>query len=298
MRGVLLVDKEQGFTSFDVIAVLRGILKTRKIGHGGTLDPNAEGLLPVFVGSAARLTDLLPSEEKEYEAEMILGIGTDTEDIWGTVTEEKTPDCTEADVRAAFSKFTGTYSQLPPMYSAKKVGGKKLYELARKGKEIERTAVPVTVRELKILDMDLPKIRFRARVSKGTYIRSLCRDIGAELGLPAAMSALRRTVHGSFRLSDAHRLPEIREMAEQGRIGEILVPVEDVFPELPRLHVNEGGEKPLENGNLLPRTAFREVPDDTAPGAKVLVFKDNCFRAIYVFDAEKDAFRAFRMFPE
>ena len=181
-NGVINIYKEAGFTSHDVVAKLRGILHQKKIGHTGTLDPDAEGVLPVCLGKATRLCDMLTDHEKEYEAVLRLGVSTDTQDSSGTILCEKPVAVSEEEVRACIVSFLGEQMQIPPMYSALKVNGKKLYELARAGIEVERKARPVTFYEIEVLAMELPLVRIRVRCSRGTYIRTLCHDIGEKLG--------------------------------------------------------------------------------------------------------------------
>ena len=191
IHGILNIYKEKGYTSHDVVAKLRGITGQRKIGHTGTLDPEAEGVLPVCLGRATKVCDLLTDRDKTYEAVLLLGIRTDTQDVTGTVTDRgDVQGITREMVEQAANKYVGEYDQIPPMYSALKVNGKKLYELAREGKTIERKARRVRIYELEILEEALPRVRLRVRCSKGTYIRTLCDDIGADLGCYGCMEAL------------------------------------------------------------------------------------------------------------
>ena len=204
INGILNVYKEPGFTSHDVVAKLRGIIKQKKIGHTGTLDPQATGVLPVCLGKATKLCDMLTDTKKEYRASFCLGLKTDTEDIWGTVTEESEVNVSKKQIEDAVFSFVGEYEQVPPMYSALKVGGKKLYELAREGKVIERKTRPVTIFEINDLRLDLPDIHMTVVCSKGTYIRSLGRDIGEKLECGACMTALERTAASGFYKSGRH----------------------------------------------------------------------------------------------
>ena len=204
IHGIINVYKEKGFTSHDVVAKLRGIVGQKKIGHTGTLDPDATGVLPVCLGKATKLCDLLTDKNKTYEAVLLLGKTTDTQDITGEVLEEKSTEAlTEEKVREAIEGFIGDYEQIPPMYSALKVNGKKLYELAREGKVIERKARPVKILDIQILEIDLPKVRMEVSCSKGTYIRTLCHDIGEKLGCGGCMESLIRTRVSTFRIEDA-----------------------------------------------------------------------------------------------
>ena len=198
VNGIINVYKEKGYTSFDVVAKLRGIFKQKKIGHTGTLDPDAEGVLPVCLGKATKVCDLLTDKSKEYEAVLLLGKVTDTQDITGTVLEEKDVKVTEEAVRETVLSFVGDYMQIPPMYSALKVNGKKLCDLAREGKTVERQARPVKILTIDILDVTLPRVRMRVHCSKGTYIRTLCQDIGEKLGCGGCMESLLRTQVSEF----------------------------------------------------------------------------------------------------
>ena len=194
IHGIINVYKEKGFTSHDVVAKLRGIVGQKKIGHTGTLDPDATGVLPVCLGKATKLCDLLTDKDKTYEAVMLLGMTTDTQDVTGRILEERSTETLTADkVREVIRSFIGDYDQIPPMYSALKVNGKKLYELAREGKVVERKARPVKILDIRIIEMDLPRVRMEVSCSKGTYIRTLCHDIGEQLGCGGCMESLIRT---------------------------------------------------------------------------------------------------------
>ena len=228
MDGILVIRKEKGYTSHDVVAKLRGILHMKKIGHTGTLDPAAEGVLPVALGKGTRLVELLTEKEITYEAVLRLGVSTDTQDMTGAVLSEKPVTVTEEEVREAVGSFVGEQQQVPPMYSALKVNGKKLYELAREGKTIERKPRPVVFYEIRILDMELPLVRISVTCSKGTYIRTLCNDIGEKLGCGGAMEELLRTRSGNFTLEESMTLSQVEEAVADGTIGEKLVSIEDV----------------------------------------------------------------------
>ena len=223
LHGIINVYKEPGFTSHDVVAKLRGIAGQKKIGHTGTLDPDAEGVLVLCLGRSTKQADHIAAGIKTYEAELLLGVTTDTQDTSGTVTEEREVRCTEEELRAAISRFLGLQLQTPPMYSAKKVKGKKLYELARRGEEVERKAVPVHFYEIELLSFESPRARLRVTCSKGTYIRTLCHDIGQALGCGGCMAHLLRTRVGSFRVETAHRLSELQQAADEGRLEEMCV---------------------------------------------------------------------------
>ena len=234
MDGVIVIRKEKGFTSHDVVAKLRGILHMKKIGHTGTLDPDAEGVLPVALGKATRLVDMITDKEKTYEAVMRLGVVTDTQDMSGTVLSQTTElSVTEEELCTVVSSFVGDYMQVPPMYSALKVNGKKLYELAREGKTVERKPRPVHFYEIEILDISFPLVRFRVTCSKGTYIRTLCHDIGEKLGCGAAMESLLRTKVGRFTLDDAITLAQTEEAVQEGTIEGKILGIEEILAEYP-----------------------------------------------------------------
>lgn len=266
INGVLNVSKEKGYTSHDVVAKLRGITHQKKIGHTGTLDPDATGVLPVCLGKATKLCDMLTDKDKVYEAVLLLGICTDTQDISGTVLKEQsTTGLTESQVEEAILSFQGSYDQIPPMYSALKVNGKKLYELAREGKTVERKPRRVTISEIRILSMDLPRVRIRVECSKGTYIRTLCQDIGERLGVGGCMEELVRTRVERFRLEDARTLEEIQEFADQGRLQEILIPVDQMFSQYPGAVLKEKGAALAYNGNPLELKWIREYESEKKP---------------------------------
>lgn len=250
-NGIINIYKEQGYTSFDVVAKLRGILKMRKIGHTGTLDPDATGVLPVVLGSATKLVDMLTNKKKEYIATLRLGITTDTLDITGTVLSENTPDVSEGEVRDAILSFIGPQLQTPPMYSAIKVNGRKLYELAREGIEIERQKRSIEIFDIEILDMSLPDIRLRVECSKGTYIRSLCADIGDRLSCGAVMTSLMRTKSGDFAIDRAYTLREVEEAAAGGRVEEMITPVDYCFMDYAGVTVAGDIYKTVRNGNMI-----------------------------------------------
>ena len=249
MNGLLLIDKPEGWTSMDVCAKLRGALHEKRIGHSGTLDPMATGLLVVFVGRAARAVEFAEAAEKEYLAALRLGLETDTQDTSGTVLAARETDVSDAALDAALADFRGEIEQIPPMYSAIKVNGKKLYEIARRGGEVERKPRSVTIFELERLGRDSAgDVLLRVRCSKGTYIRTLCRDIGAALGCGGCMSALRRTRAGEFSVEEAHTLPDVLEAAAQGRAETLLLPVDTLFRVHPALTLTGPQERALRNG--------------------------------------------------
>lgn len=300
INGILNVHKEAGFTSHDVVAKLRGILKQKKIGHTGTLDPGAVGVLPVCLGNGTRLCDLLADKSKEYEAVMRLGVITDTQDMSGRILKQAEVICSEEEVRAAVLSFEGSYRQIPPMYSALKVNGKKLYELAREGKEIEREPREVFIQKIEILSMELPLVAFRVSCSKGTYIRTLCQDIGEKLGCGAAMESLVRTRVGTFRIEEALTLSEIEMLVSKGGIMEKIVPVDAVFAALPKAVVKQEFRKRIDNGNFLLERQM-SVSEGTLPkkdGAQLRVYNDEqIFCGIYEYRAGERIFKPVKMFP-
>ena len=255
-NGIMNVYKEAGFTSHDVVAKLRGICKQKKIGHTGTLDPDAVGVLPVCFGSGTKLCDMLTDWDKEYIATLRLGVDTDTQDLTGQALfqadGETLAALTQEQVRESLLSFLGDYAQIPPMYSALKVNGKKLYELARAGKEVERKPRTVQIRELEILDMRLPVVRFRVVCSKGTYIRTLCHDIGEKLGCGGAMASLTRSRVGIFGIEEALRLSEIEKLRDENKISDVIIPPDAVFGECREVRVTKAVCRLLENGNKIP----------------------------------------------
>ncbi|MFV0413834.1 MAG: tRNA pseudouridine(55) synthase TruB [Oscillospiraceae bacterium] len=249
MDGILVVNKPQGFTSFDVVAKLRGICQTRKIGHGGTLDPMATGVLPVFVGAAAKAVDMQPRQDKTYEATLLLGTATDTGDITGAVLQTAPVAVGGAELQAVLPRFLGPQQQLPPMYSAVKYNGKPLYRYAREGKQVERKARPVTIHSLEYLGSPAQnRYSLRVHCSKGTYIRTLAEDLGAALGLPATLAALCRTQAGEYTLAGAYTLQELQQAKDEGTLQSLLLPVETVFQSLPQLPLQDTALQRLLNG--------------------------------------------------
>ncbi|MCM1309213.1 MAG: tRNA pseudouridine(55) synthase TruB, partial [Butyrivibrio sp.] len=249
-NGIINVYKEKGFTSHDVVAKLRGIFGQKKIGHTGTLDPDATGVLPVCLGSGTKLCDMLTDRSKEYEAVLLLGVATDTEDISGKVLERREVSVSENEIRDIIMSFKGEYDQIPPMYSAIKINGKKLYELARAGLEAERMPRHVAIDFLEITDIELPRVRFRVGCSKGTYIRSLCRDIGEAAGCFGCMEDLVRTRVGGFLSEEAHTLSQISAAVEDGAADKMIIPVDACFEEYPAIAVSDRAAALVGNGNM------------------------------------------------
>lgn len=296
LDGIIIVDKERGFTSHDVVAKLRGICGQKKIGHTGTLDPEATGVLPVCLGSGTKLCDMLTDRDKEYVSELLLGVETDTQDMTGQVLAERPVEADPEEIYSVCRSFVGDYQQVPPMYSALKVNGKKLYELARAGKEVERKARPVKIYELEILECRLPVVKMRVVCSKGTYIRTLCADIGERLGCGGAMQSLRRTGVGRFGQDSAVTLGELQRMKDEGRLEEAVLPVDSVFDDCPGLRVKREAVRLLDNGNAV-------LPEQTEegilyqPGQWVKFYRfDGRFAGIYTYDAEKCRYKPVKMF--
>ena len=305
LNGVINIYKIKGFTSHDVVAKLRGIVKQKKIGHTGTLDPDATGVLPVCLGSATKLCDMLTDKEKEYIAKVQLGVTTDTQDMTGTVLSHKEVNVSKEEVIAAIESFVGPYEQIPPMYSALKVNGKKLYELAREGKEVERKARPVVIHYIEILEMDLPEIIIRVGCSKGTYIRTLCHDLGQKLGCGAAMAALERTKSGQFSLDTAITLEELEEKikaaGEQREVflQSIVIPVDQMFSKLAELRLLPEWERLVQNGNSFEeknlKKEFMEKERKDKSQYRVYI-GENVFMGVYEYRKAEKNFSPVKMF--
>lgn len=247
MTGIVIIDKEPGWTSHDVVAKLRGFTRERRIGHGGTLDPMATGVLPMFIGRATRAVEFFDRSEKEYIAELIPGLVTDTQDIHGSVLERSGAVPGRDELEAVLERFRGDITQLPPMYSAVKVEGKKLYELARRGREVERSPRAVTVYELELFGND--GFHLRVRCSSGTYVRTLCHDIGQALGCGAVMGSLRRTRAGSYTQEMAVTLSEFEGRLSSGDAGGLILPLDSMFSGHPALTLSGSGEQKIRNGS-------------------------------------------------
>ena len=265
MNGIILIDKPQGWTSHDVVGKLRGILHERRIGHSGTLDPLATGLLVVFAGRATRAVEFAEADKKEYIAGLRLGISTDTQDITGRIINEGTDLPDEMELRKALERFKGELEQIPPMYSAVKVGGKKLYELARKGESIERKPRHITVFGLETAGREDNDCILNVVCSKGTYIRTLCHDIGTALGCGGCMSSLRRTKSGVFSVEDAYTITEVQDAADRGEADKLLLPADTLFAGYPELRADAASEKLLRNGCIV---------DASAPDGRFRVYSE------------------------
>ncbi len=295
--GIINVYKEKGFTSFDVVAKLRGILRTKKIGHTGTLDPDAEGVLPVCIGKATKVCDLLTDKDKIYEAVLLLGTETDTQDTSGQVLKELPVTADEETVKKAILSFVGTYAQVPPMYSALKVNGKKLYELAREGKTVERKARTVQIFSIEILEVNLPEVRMSVHCSKGTYIRTLCHDIGQMLGCGGCMKQLLRTKVGIFELKDSLKLSEIDQLAKEGLAEEKIISVDELFENDPKVQTDPAFDVVVHNGNRIEARMLEQKLPETAERLRVYD-SEGVFIGIYEYSAERRDFKPVKMFYE
>ena len=308
LNGIINVYKEVGFTSRDAVSKLTGILRQRKIGHTGTLDPAAEGVLPMCIGKATKLCELLTDHRKQYIAEIKFGIATDTEDVTGEIIEETSfsndwyeEKLTEDNLSKVISGFIGRQLQTPPMYSAKRVGGKRLYELAREGKVIERKPCEITIYSIEIKNIDVSRREATIVVdcSKGTYIRTLCKDIGNELGCKAAMKSLIRTKTGDFLLENSYKLDEIEKLVKENRVSEIIIPIEDVFKNLQRVDVSGYAGILLENGGIIKAAAVKPDIEALEPknGEKFRMYNDEGeFKAVYSYNGDINAFKIDNMF--
>ena len=313
-NGLLNVYKEPGYTSNDVVAKLRGILHQRKIGHTGTLDPDAVGVLVVCLGNGTRLCDMLTEHTKEYIAVCRLGVITDTQDMSGTVLQEQQVNVTTEQLHAAVMAFVGDYDQIPPMYSAIKIGGRKLYDLAREGKEIERQPRRIHIDAVAVLDTSLLQsehiFTMEVKCSKGTYIRTLCHDIGQRLGCGAAMQHLTRTAVGSFHLEDAITLGQIEQLRDAGMLQDRIQSSEQLFRDLDAVRIDDAWRVQIENGNSFkPEQILSESPEQEqditdpdkmyADGERVRVYgQDGTFFGIYRFNAKTLSFQVEKFFFE
>jgi tRNA pseudouridine55 synthase len=299
--GIINVYKEKGYTSHDVVAKMRGILKMKKIGHTGTLDPDAQGVLPVCLGKATKLVDLITDKDKTYEAVMKLGITTDTQDLTGKVLETSEVTVGISQIEAAINSFIGKYEQLPPMFSAIKVDGKKLYELARQGKEIERKTRSVTIHNIKILNYNETEQEVTVLVDcgKGTYIRTLLHDIGIMLGCGAAMKSLLRRAVGGFRLEEALKLSTIEELVKKEQIVQYIMPVDKMFDRYVKLIVSREFHKLIYNGNSFRREHLVNIMNEqksTESEWYRVYDSDDVFIGIYRYDINEDCYKPVKMF--
>lgn len=265
MNGILLINKPQGFTSFDVIAKLRGILKTKRLGHAGTLDPMATGVLPVFVGKATKACDILVCNEKAYTASFRFGVQTDTQDITGSVLHECNTPVSKEQILNVIQDFTGVVSQIPPMYSAVSVGGKRLYDLARQGIEIERAPRNIEIKKLELLSYDdkTREGKFFILCSKGTYIRTIIHDIGNRLGVGGIMTALVRNSSSGFLLDQCYTIDEVQQKANENGISDIIIDIDKAFSDYAMIQLNDAQTKMYKNGIKLDinRIEIKSVTD-------------------------------------
>lgn len=307
-NGIINVYKEKGFTSHDVVAKLRGIFKQKKIGHTGTLDPDAVGVLPVCLGSATKLCDMITDRSKVYQAVLRLGVDTDTQDSSGKVLhkiehiDDMRFEISDDRIREAVHSFVGEYEQLPPMYSAIKVQGRKLYELAREGKEIERKTRRVHIYSIQIQEIDFPRVRILVECSKGTYIRTLCKDIGDKLLVFGCMEELERQRSGPFSIESAVKLNSIEEAVKNGSIGKFILPTEKMFKDCRSVFVKEKFDKILQNGNPLSIDMVQlELSQSESFGYEEgelfrVYNSQKQFLAVYIGSREKRALRPYKMF--
>lgn len=289
-HGIINIYKEKGRTSHDVVARLRGILRQKKIGHTGTLDPDAQGVLPVCLGRATKVCDMLTDKDKTYEAVMVLGIETDTQDLSGEVLNRKEVSVTEEEVREVILSFVGNYAQIPPMYSAIKVDGAKLCNLARAGITVERKAREVIIHSIDILAIDLPRVTMRVNCSKGTYIRTLCHDIGEKLGCYGCMESLLRTRVSQFEIQDALTLKQVTKLVEEGRLQEHIVKTDDLFLQYPAFVDDGKNDALLDNGNEF--YPYGKVFD----GPIRVYKKDGTFIGIYRFHTRRKRYTPIKVF--
>lgn len=299
MNGVLLIDKPKGFTSFDVIAVVRKLTGQRKTGHTGTLDPNATGVLTVLLGSATKAQDIILNHDKSYVAGVKLGLTTDTLDIWGTVTSKSESRVSRAEVERLIPKFSGEIEQVPPMYSAVKKDGQRLYDLARRGIEVERKARKVTVYKLALTDFDeeTQEGTLEISCSKGTYVRTIIDDLGTSLGTGAVMTALRRTFACGFSIDDCITLDDLKLLSEKGEAQTALRSVESLFYDCAEVKISDGQAKRFSNGGALDitRTALKKAED--IDGKIYRVKNADSFLGLAKADTSAGLLKIYKLFP-
>ena len=299
INGIVNVYKEKGFTSFDVVAKMRGIFHQKKIGHTGTLDPDAEGVLPVCLGKATKVCDLLTDKDKEYKAVLLLGQETDTQDISGEVLNQVEVTVTVEEVRNAVLSFVGSYEQVPPMYSALKVNGQKLCDLARKGITVERKARPVTIHNIQITRIELPEVEMIVSCSKGTYIRTLCDDIGKKLGCFGCMKSLLRTRVDRFVLDEAVTLGQLQELVQKPREEwDFLASVDRVFEKYESVETKPEAEKLVVNGNRIPATCLKDFSENKQQEFVRLYDKDRKFIGIYTYIEDTQEYKPVKLFMD
>lgn len=297
-NGIINIDKEKGYTSHDVVAKMRGILKMKKIGHTGTLDPDAEGVLPVCLGKGTKLVDLITDKDKTYIAELKLGVTTDTQDLSGQILTTREVNVNLEQLEASIEKYIGGYEQLPPMYSAIKVNGKKLYELARQGKEIERKRRRVQIDHIRILEYleATHEVKIEVDCGKGTYIRTLLHDIGEELGCGGAMKSLIRTKVGSFTRDKALKLSDVEYHMKNGTLENYIMPVETMFLTYPKCVIAKEFDKLVYNGNAFQKEHLIEKKEPLAKELVRVYDSEEHFIGIYQFKEEKESYHPVKMF--
>lgn len=300
ISGVINVYKEPGYTSYDVVAKLRGILKQKKIGHMGTLDPDAVGVLPVCLGKATKLCNILSEKDKTYIATLLLGMETNTQDTTGEVTKQASKEqmetLTEEKVFDTAKSFIGDYEQIPPMFSAIKIGGQKLYNLARRGEVIERPARHCKILDLTVTNMNLPRVDMHVTCSKGTYIRTLCHDIGEKLGVGGCMEHLVRSKVERFKVEDSITLSQIEEYRDKGTLEEYIVPVDEMLDGFSKCIVSDNAGKLVYNGNIFTsgNTLLKMNHED---GQTVRVYThDGKFIGLYMFHGDKQIYKPVKIF--
>ena len=298
LNGVLNIYKEKSYTSHDVVAKMRGILRQKKIGHTGTLDPDAQGVLPVCLGQATKLCQFLTDHDKVYQAVMRLGIETDTQDLSGQILAQREVICSKEEVETAVLSFIGPYDQIPPMYSALKVDGKRLYDLARQGKVVERKARPVSIHKIEIEEINLPKVTMTVHCSKGTYIRTLCHDIGKTLGCGAAMESLLRLQAGPFTMENSITLSQLETVRDEGKLDEYIISVEQLLSNYPKAVTRPETDHLIYNGN--PVKSFHvTIKEQVEAGELVRMYdSQSCFLGLYEYEREKQRFKPQKMFLE
>lgn len=310
INGIINVYKEQGFTSHDVVAKLRGILKMKKIGHTGTLDPDAVGVLPICLGKGTKLCDLLTDKDKTYETVLLLGQKTDTQDTTGTVLSSQDAVFTEAEITEAVNSFVGDILQVPPMYSALKVNGKKLYELAREGIVVERKARPITVFNIQVHEitpveltedttgetLKQMEVRMTIHCSKGTYIRTICHDIGEKLGCGGCMKELKRTQVANFLIEDSLKLSDIEQLVKDGKVESAIIPVDEMFPKAAKVKVAKEYCKYIYNGNTFTKRHLQDKIDTNGLSEVRVYDWENQFVGLYEYDSEQKCFKVVKMF--
>lgn len=299
VSGIVNVYKEKGFTSFDVVAKMRGIFHQKKVGHTGTLDPDAEGVLPICLGKATRVCDLLTDKDKVYEAVMLLGKSTDTQDVSGEIIEKSVVVPTNEEIEKAIHSFVGKQKQIPPMYSALKVNGQKLCDLARQGITVERKERDITIFSIEIMEISFPRVRMKVHCSKGTYIRTLCNDIGKSLGCFGCMESLLRTKVADYSIENALRLSEIEELVKNNPVEawNFVGSVDSVFMHFSKVETLDKAKKLVENGNRIPLSFIKDQREITQEKVR-LYDADERFIGIYTYISDTMEYKPIKIFAE